>query len=678
LRTLSFGRAAVLFLIGVSAGWSAEALPGTFAISGPERPAWTRILRSMGLVPAPEPVARLFLDSTSADDTTAALARIDGGAVAILQGDSELARALGFVPTGKTVANRRVRDVHNLKMTITWREAGQVPLFRIPKEARVFAAGEHRAPLVAGIRRGRGAALWVAVEPGTEGYERFPYLPQALADLGVESPFVSRRLWAFFDPGVHGRIADPDALAAEWRRSGIAGVQIAVWDFYEGSPEQMAFLRRIIEACHRHLVLAYAWFELPHVSRPFWDDHPEWREKTALNKDAAVDWRRLMNLADPACEKEVRRGVRQMVMGLDWDGVNLAELYFDGVQGTANLHEFTPLNAYVRNEFQASHGFDPLTLFQHPALPERMRAFLEYRTELSARLEARWIDALEEMRVEKPGLDLVLTHVDDLFDTSMRDALGADATRAVKLLNRHQMTLLVEDPATLWSLGPRRYAEIARRYAAMPAPMDRVGVDINVVARDGGPFPTATQTGLELMQLIHTASESFSRVAYYCESTIEDVDLRFLPAAAAAVSTWGRGEGGVTIESRDGIGVKWDGPALVDGAPWPIQDGKIVWVPAGRHRLQNAPTLPPFTVEDFNGTLEGARVIPEGIEISYRSDAPVLATLSRKLEGWTIDGVAGEPEIRSGTGSSGVVSMPKGTHRMRLRFSPGPNIIKPR
>src|ERR1039457_835419 len=45
-------------------------------------------------------------------------------------------------------------------------------------------------------------------------------------------------------------------------------------------------------------------------------------------------------------------------------------------------------------------------------------------------LQETWIAALETMRAEKPNLDLVLTHVDDRFDTTMHDAIGADAARA--------------------------------------------------------------------------------------------------------------------------------------------------------------------------------------------------------------------------------------------------------
>ena len=69
----------------------------------------------------------------------------------------------------------------------------------------------------------------------------------------------------------------------------------------------------------------YAWLELPHVSERFWAEHPEWREKTALLQDAQLDWRKLMNLADPACDQAVQNGVRVLMRKFDWDGVNFAE-----------------------------------------------------------------------------------------------------------------------------------------------------------------------------------------------------------------------------------------------------------------------------------------------------------------------------------------------------------------
>ena len=122
---------------------------------------------------------------------------------------------------------------------------------------------------------------------------------------------------------------------------------------------------------------------------------------------------------------------------------------------------------------------------------------------------------LEKLRRDQPGLDLVLTYVDDRFDTTMRDAIGADSARALKLLDRYPATFIIEDPFTVWDLGPQRYTEIARRYRPLTSHWDRVGVDINVVERDQDVHPTRMQAGSELLQLIRASSESFTQVMFY-------------------------------------------------------------------------------------------------------------------------------------------------------------------
>ncbi len=74
--------------------------------------------------------------------------------------------------------------------------------------------------------------------------------------------------------------------------------------------------RQLIEACHREGILVYAWLELPHVSEKFWEEHPEWREKTAVLQDAQLDWRKLMNLTNRDCYRAVSAGVRQLIDAL--------------------------------------------------------------------------------------------------------------------------------------------------------------------------------------------------------------------------------------------------------------------------------------------------------------------------------------------------------------------------
>ena len=289
--------------------------------------------------------------------------RVEKGAILVVEGESGLAASFGFRPTAERVVIRSVEDVHAPKLKILWEKPLEIPRFELPKDARLFSKERHEnAPLVAGFRRGLGAVLWVALAPGERGYERFPYLAQALTDLGLEPPFRSSRTWAFFD-GSYRLHADVDYLAPRWRAAGINALHVAAWHYWERTPEGDEFLKHLIDACHRNSIQVYAWLELPHVSERFWADHPEWREKTAILQDAQLDWRKLMNLTNREAFAAISTGVRQLIERFDWDGVNFAELYFESLEGHENPARLTPMNVEVRKEFQGLHGFDPIELF---------------------------------------------------------------------------------------------------------------------------------------------------------------------------------------------------------------------------------------------------------------------------------------------------------------------------
>lgn len=660
LRTVSRFRFAPI-LLPLVLGAAPPDVPG-YHIAGAEASGWRGILNSLGLPERPVAEARVIVLGQGAGGTAGEwLARADGGAVLIVEGNSDVARSLGFLAGAKKIRVRSVEDARQPALRIEWESAVSASAFTVPKEATVLSRERRSgAPLVASLKHGSGAVLWLAVPPGEEGYERFPFLPHALVDLGVKPPFESRRLWAFFDSAYRLR-ADPEALAKGWRAAGISALQAGAWAFFESRPDSDEYLRKLIAACHRHDVLVYAWLELPHVSDAFWKRHPEWREQTARLKDAHVDWRLLMNLANPDCQRAVAAGVRDMLKRFDWDGVNLAELYFDGIQGIKNPSDFTPMNQDVRREFRQTHGFDPIELFRGRSDPKRQREFLDYRASLAARLHEQWIGELERLRVESPGLDLVVTHVDDRFDTTMRDNIGADAARVLRLLDQHQATFIIEDPATVWDLGPARYAEIARRYAPLTSHPENLGVDINIVERDKA-YPTSKQVGTEVLELLHTASESFAQVAFYYELSIDPADLPLLPAAAAVVERSERRGDALVIRSPRGVGVRWEGPASLDGRPWPVGDRERAWLPPGEHILAPASAAPAASVLDFNGTIESAASMADGVELVYSSNARAMATLDRRPVRLTLDGRDESLDLVGEAGGAWVLRLPRGKH----------------
>ena len=635
-----------------------------FSVLSEDAGAWPDILSSIGLQRQPAGVSRIFVARPGAAASVEWPARVERGAILILEGESSLADLFGFRRSRRDpVRVQSLTDIHRPTLPIVWEHGLELPVFEMPPGAQVFATERWTgAPVSAGLKRGSGAILWVAAPPGDRGYERFPYLLNALADLGLDPPFRSNRLWAFFDSAYRSRV-DVDYFAARWRKAGIAALHVAAWHNFEPDPEADAYLRKLIVACHREGILVYAWFELPHISEKFWADHPAWREQTAVLQDAQLDWRKLMNLTNRQCFHAVSDGVRALVGRFDWDGVNLAELYFESLEGIANPSRFTPMNADVRAQFQRQAGFDPLEVFGARADQKSRRVFLDFRAGLVRRMQGEWLAELDLSRRDKPDLDLVLTHVDDRLDTGMHDAIGADAARVLPLLDSRSFTFLIEDPATVWHLGPERYAAIAERYRALTRHQDKLGIDVNIAERYQNVYPTKQQTGTELFQLVHRAAASFPRVALYFENSLLPPDLKLLPSAAATVSRLEHIGPKTVIDSCGGVGIPWKGGARVDGKLWPAQDDKILWLPAGRHAIEPAPLPAGPRLVHLNGDLKAARAVDaHTVEFTYQSASRAIAILSRVPLKLQIDGVDEAPRL---AGPSTLL-LPRGQHFVTL------------
>jgi hypothetical protein len=635
--------------------------PVNYSVVGDDPGAWPKILGSMGLQSG-TPAHVVVLRDAPPAPVEEWRRRMEEGETLILEGPSALADSLGFRATERKVVLRRVVDEHAPGVRIVWEKPLAQRAVEVAEGIRVFARERWEGvPLVAGMRVGRGAVLWIAVSPGERGYERFPYLPHALLDLGVEPGVTSRGLWAFFDSSYRLRV-DADYFAERWRKSGIRGLYVAAWHYNEPDAERDAWLRRLIEACHRRAILVYAWIELPHVSERFWQVHPEWREKTATLQDAHLDWRKLMNLQNAECRRAILAGLRGMVDRFDWDGINLGELYFESLEGAANPARFTPFNDDVRSRYRADTGRDPVDVVRGGD-GGQTRHFLDFRADLAREMQQFWVEALEGLRREgRSHLDLVLTHVDDRFDSGMRDAIGADAARVLPLLERHDMTFLIEDPATVWHLGPERYPEIARRYRPLTAAPDKLGIDLNIVERYQNVYPTKQQTGVELLQLIHTAARAFPHVAVYFEKSIERVDAPLLGAAAAVLERYEQAGSKQVVEARSALGIRWAGAARVNGLAWPFSDGEHLWLPPGAHLIEAGEWEPALRVTDFNGELRSAHATPAATEFSYESASRSMAVLSCAPSAVEIDGERVEAVLRPGN----VLVLPRGQHVVRL------------
>jgi hypothetical protein len=244
----------------------------------------------------------------------------------------------------------------------------------------------------------------------------------------------------------------------------------------------------------------------------------------------------------------------------------------------------------------------------------------------------------------------------------MHDAIGADAARALKLLDRYDFTFIVEDPGSVWNLGPQRYKEIAALYRPLTPHQERLAVDINIVDRENTVYPTSRQTGAELAQLVRTASESFPRIIYYYEKSISSFDSPLLSPSSALVTHSELNGDDLTIESPYGVGLNWSSAVLLDGEDWPVRDDQHIWVSAGRHVLHVSPNPSALRVLDFNGTLISAAIRSDGLELNYESTSRALAQLDHRPIRLLVDG---NPSALDLCGDF-VVCLPRGKHTVLI------------
>jgi len=223
--------------------------------------------------------------------------------------------------------------------------------------------------------------------------------------------------------------------------------------------------------------------------------------------------------------------------------------------------------------------------------------------------------------------------------------------------------LLIEDPATVWNLGPQRYKNIAERYRSLTPHRQRLAIDINIVERYQDVYPTRQQTGTELFELVHSAAQNFQRVALYFENSLLPTDLPLLPVSAAVGARLEKKGDTLILETPVSVGLAWQGAATVDGKEWPVSDGHTLWLAAGTHRIEGTSTVSPIRLLRLNGELDGAVLVgAKGIRFSYHSTSRAFAVVDRIPARVQIDGTTETPSMAGAY----TLRLPRGQHAVTL------------
>jgi hypothetical protein len=590
------------------------------------------------------------------------VAYVKGGGSILLFGKSPLSEALGISYIGGTKNVTEFVDYLNPKLFLIWADGETVESFAALESDSVIAVDKQTLnPLVVGRTAAKGRILYV----GTTFYDHFsvygtkghPYLLYHFMDVfRLKSRVSAASIDAYFDPGNYdlSKVYIEDIVRA-WADRGITTVYAAAWHFWindQTGVEWTFGYQHFIEVCHLWGIKVYPWFALPHVSQKFWFTKPDCREQTAGTGANYISWRLNVNLQNQTCLSSALQFVDDVLNAYDWDGVNLAEIYYDY---EAAIEYFTPMNPDLRKNYAAISGFDPIAFFD-PTSPHYYRTdtalwaqFLLYRTDLVTSLHKTFMDRI--FQNPKSGeQEVMLTAVDNLHKdyadlnfppgfTGSFD-LGVDLQAILQLLDTKDYMLQVEDAWPFWSSNPFRYQDFKKTYLTQiprfKADDTTLMFDVNIVNNAHNPtgganplynYPAQRQTGLELALLLKNMFSDNRRLALFSENSVETVDMERLKWALAGDTIVNQIDAAtVSFTAKRTTKIETN-PAFysvsIDGKKWPAWStvDNSVLLPVGSHQLtfRTDDVYNDIKLSGISCALEDAAVVPGGISVNYNS-----------------------------------------------------------
>jgi len=609
---------------------------------------------------------------------------LNSGLNLLFDGVTPLSQELGITLQEKPQSISQIRDLQFPDNILYWTTISRVlPIDTAGKSYKILCIDNStKKPIVVSSFFGAGRFVYFSTyfDPNTiQGYSRFPYLIETLkAEFDIKMLAERKSMEMYFDPGMRDTVKIED-LVQYWRKNKIKRIHAAGWYYDEDFD-----YAKLIRTCHENGILVYCWFEAPMISRNFWDKHPEWREKTAFNKDANIDWRLLMNLADSNCREQIFEEWDEFLSANDFDGVNFAELYFEPSPVGPNLPEnFTPMNQQVRNEFKKQSGFDPVELFNKNSPhfwkknPTDWKTFANYRKDLCFELKDHFLGFLTKIKKQKKDFEIMLTVLDVSLTPELSDFIAEDTGNTLKLYAKYGAAMQIEDPSNCWGLTPERYLKMGKYYRKYIKEPNKLLFDCNVVGsheKGEGGFPSEKPSGEEIRQITYNMSLHINRPVFYSEDAINKNDwlnisntlARDTKITAIQPNAW-KVVAKKTVIIHTGLQVAL---LRLDGLPWFACQGDGVIIPKGVHTLELNQVLSgnPFTrIINISGELVSALFNQNGIEFSYSEDfVPCYITIDVQPASIFIDGQKTDCQVYKNSDSEFTVKLPAGNHKVRV------------
>ncbi|MDR3611073.1 MAG: polysaccharide deacetylase family protein [Ignavibacteriaceae bacterium] len=640
-----------------------------------------------------------IVDSLPDKDFDVISAFIQNGGNIITDTKNEIATELGLKFTQNNLRVIKLREKFFPEEKISWRYAELVNKIEIEPRDEVFSMDEITGiPMVIGRQIGKGKLLFFnsRFDPYSRlGYSLYPYLMDYVKRYLNLRPLVRKdNLEVFFDPGFRHTYSIEN-LIKQWVNQGIRIIHVAGWHDY---PTWTYDYKRLINLAHANGILVYAWLEPPQVSLKFWQEHPQWREKNYKNEDVRPSWRYPMALTDDSCLATMNYEFGKFLNSYDWDGVNLAELYFEAAKGLEDPKYFTPMHRSARSEVMKLYGIDLFKIFDPSSSSywkyndDIKNKIIQYRIKKLESVYDLFLNTFTKIAKKKNGFEVIVTALDSYGSPELKEYIAADMSNIIQLQKKYGFSLNVEDPENLWSTDPMRYVEMGKFYSSLIGSNSKLMLDLNILnfRKDNviTPFPTLIQTGTESFHLINAVSTGAPRSVIYSEASVNAQDLAFFPYAASVGVEYKVLDNGYEFNSPYSFEIKLPlniKEIRIDGNPIaPLRDNRYS-IPAGRHIVTVSDVaVTSFSTHElqakilsFTGNLISVAYGMKDIKFYYDSQVRTLLSLNRNPTWVKVDHQDFKFDIMEGNDCFSIF-LPTGSHFVEIgvgnSFSYGINL----
>ena len=623
---------------------------------------------------------------------------VKGGGNIITDTKNYLSEELGIRYTSTQIKVEGIRDNIFHEEKIVWNDPELVNKFETNDVDEIFCFDQATEfPMVIGKKYGNGKVIYISskFDPHSQlGYSHYPYMLEYVRNYFQLKPTIKKNsLEVYFDPGFRSKISI-EKLVKQWVKQGIRIIHAAGWHQY---PKYTYDYKTLIKLAHANGILVYAWLEPPQVSQKFWVEHPEWREKNYLGEDVRPSWRYPVALTDARCVNTMKNEFVRFLNKYDWDGVNLAELYFEAGSGFESPTLFTPMHPSAQKEVKEKYNidltkvFEPTSKYYWKNNPQVRKTVVDYRVNKLNQVYETLLTSFQTIVDRKKGFQIIVTAMDSYGSPELREYIADDMDNVLKLQKKYNFMLQVEDPQNLWSTNPARYYDIGKQYLEKFNDKSKLMLDLNILKfrneNDVIPFPTLTQTGTESFHMVRSASLGAPRLTIYSESSINPQDLYFMPYALASEVKYKVTRDGFEYYSPTSFTLELPKSvmsiSLNNNTISPGRNNSFI-IPAGTHLInfnksddQFNPTELQTKVLSFTGNLVSIKYGYQDLSFTYESDTRTIISLNRMPTFVKVDGKDFSFKIMKGDDCFSIF-LPVGSHNVELTvgdaFSKGVNL----